>query len=174
VLGGVVQYPGAMPLLHAGQVSTLGLVAKNGAAKHSVLKNGAASVAAPEITAVRLGAVTMLNQTGALAEVYTMLQSRTNVTTLNPGTLSGALNGSLLNIDLIRAGVRYSYDLTRFMPNGVLVAAESPYQLQQVLDHDGRTLVLVISDNTGEEVGSFRPAGILPVGARMPELVSSR
>lgn len=139
-----------------------GVIANPGDAKTAALRNFAAALGhvAP-MTMVKLGGVSFRNQTGGAVEVYSMLNRHTTVTDIAPVATSGAISGTLLNIDVVRQGTRYSYDLANFMPNGLLVEDESPYGLKQVLGADSRTLELVITDNTGAIVGSFRPAGIL-------------
>lgn len=138
VVAGVVSYPGATPVATKPRPTSTGT------------------------PAVNLGAVSFLNQTGQPVEIYTLAQRKVAVTALPPAQETRALTGRLLNIDVLRRDARYSYDLSRVLPNLLLVDTESPYELQQVLDANGLSLDLVISDNEGARVGNFRPSGVLP------------
>jgi hypothetical protein len=109
-----------------------------------------------------LGEASFQNSTGSRVEIYRKVagESAGKMTALSPGATSAPLTGTLLTIDVIREKVRYSYDLTNWLPTGVLVKDESPYQLKQVMDGDpGKTMLLVIQDSSGEKVAEFRPAG---------------
>ncbi len=89
-----------------------------------------------------------------------MFQQHGTATNLAAWQTSPALNGTLMTVDVVHPGARYSYDLSRWLPNGVLVSDESPYRLAQVIGRDGRTLELAISDNHGALVGTFKPAAM--------------
>ena len=112
---------------------------------------------------MKLGRASFRNDTGQRAEIYVFPPNShaAQVTVLNPRATSPALTGRLLNIDVTRGDTLYSYDLTGFLPDGLLVEDESPYRLTQVLDNDHRTLVLGIYDNEGQLVGEFAPAAQL-------------
>lgn len=108
----------------------------------------------------KLGAVSFINQTGTQAEICNWINNQPNYTVLNTGQVSPALNGTLMHIDVLTRQFRYAYDLTNFLPNGLLVQDESPYKLKQILD--GNTLKLYIQDVHGGYVASFNPAAVLP------------
>jgi hypothetical protein len=137
VLGGVIQYPGDGSL--------------------AAMKRAALAVTGGQAM-VALGGVSFTNSSGGDVEVYTSQGFKGTVTDIAPFKTSGPLSGKLLTIDVVRSGQRYSYDLTPFQPKGLLVEDESPYTLKQVLGTDGKTLELVISDNSNSIVGSIRPS----------------
>ncbi len=110
---------------------------------------------------VRLGGVTFSNSTGAPVEIVVGDGHGGRVVRVEGARTSPVLNGRLRTIDVLREDGRFSYDMVPFWPNGLLVSDESPYQLRQVLDHDGVTLLLLIRDNTGADVVEVHPAGVL-------------
>lgn len=137
VLGGIFQYPGDGSLTAQMQAA---LAVTGGQMK------------------VSLGGVSFSNQTGGAVEVYSSEGFQGRTVQIPAFGTSGPISGRLLTIDVVRQGERTSYDMANFWPNGLLVEDESPYFLKQVLDRDGRTQVLVITDNRHQEVGTVRPA----------------
>lgn len=143
VLAGEIQYPV--------QPSTV---------TSSLLRSVKVAEPANQQVSALLGGASFINQTGSQAEVCTWFNNQPHYTLLSVGQTSAALNGRLMHIDVLTRQARYSYDLTQFMPNGLLVQDESPYKLKQILD--GNTLKLYIQDVHGGYVGSFSPAGVFP------------
>lgn len=153
VLGGQVVYAGAAA------TGRVGAVAPKLALAHSAI-DASDAVRVGGTAMVRLAGVSFINRTGFAAQLFTMYQQHGTATNLAAWQTSPALNGTLMTVDVVHPSTRYSYDISRWLPNGVLVSAESPYRLAQVIGRDGRTLELTISDKDGTLVGSFKPAAM--------------
>lgn len=110
---------------------------------------------------MRLGKVRFLNSTGSPVQIFYKKAGAFSGGTedLRTGATTAALDGVLLTIDVVSPNGRLSYDFTGLLPNGLLVEDESPYDLRLALGHDSTTMELVMRDNTGDEVGSYAPAG---------------
>ena len=153
VIGAQVSYA-AQAAAAAGRASA----AVGGMAPRLALAHSASADAAAPAAMVKLGGVSFTNRAGFPMDIFTMAGQAGTHTPLAAWQTSAALNGTLLTVDVVHPNQRYSYDMSRFLPNGLLVSDESPYRLAQVIGRDGRTLELTISDRNGGLVGSVKPA----------------
>lgn len=144
---------------YAAQAASAGLAsaAVAGMAPRLALAHSAPAEAAPA-PMVKLGGVSFTNRAGFPMDIFTMAGQTGTHTPLAAWQTSPALNGTLLTVDVVHPNQRYSYDMGRFLPNGLLVSDESPYRLAQVIGRDGRTLELTVTDKDGGLVGSVKPA----------------
>lgn len=110
---------------------------------------------------MRLGKASFHNSTGRQVQIFLKDPGTFSGTTadLPAGATTAALEGTLLTMDVVGGAARLSYDFSAYLPNGLWVEDESPYDLLLALGSDSKTMELVVRDNTGDEVGSFAPAG---------------
>jgi hypothetical protein len=102
---------------------------------------------------VKLTGVTLTNKLGIDVEVFV---SNNQDFKLHSQQSTPKLDGNLRTIDVLNPGGRQSYDLTG--KTAVFVKDESPYTVHQVIDSDGRTLLLVIKDNRGDIALQAKPS----------------
>jgi hypothetical protein len=111
---------------------------------------------------MNLAQATFYNDTGFIAQIFTKTPDKMagRSEDVPPHRTSTVLSGPLLTIDFQRPNdvVSFvSFDFTTYLPNGLWVEDESPYQLTLLADGDGNHSLLV-RDSVGSKVDEFRPA----------------
>lgn len=111
---------------------------------------------------MQMANVSFKNSMAADVQIFYKLQGRMAGDCIELAALatSPVISGTLLTIDFVYQGERTSYDFTRYLPKGLWVEQESPYDLTFVIDKDRKTKLLLIRDNRKRKVDEFRPARI--------------
>ena len=109
---------------------------------------------------VMLAHVQFTNKTGGAATVYYKRPGQCSGATqdIPANATSAAIEGILLTIDFHRGDEHYSVDFSQYLPKGLSVKDESPYQLKSVA-HEGR-IALDVTDNRNRVVDTFETATV--------------